>query len=82
MSKLSVRDDSHDKISINQPHSELLKLAEHIDVAAAARELILYEFYSTLAQQTLTSADVRSSECERATSAEIARLKHLLTEKD
>ena len=53
MSKLSVRCDSHDKICINQQivrkqHSpefrnEALKLAERIGVAAAARELSLYE---------------------------------------
>lgn len=46
MIKLTVGDDSHDKISINQQQhssrSEVLKLAEHINVAAAARELILY----------------------------------------
>lgn len=50
MNKLSVRGDSHDKISINKQKrckqrspeflSETLKLAERIGVTAAARELL------------------------------------------
>ncbi len=62
-------------------HNEALKLAERIGVAAAARELSLYEsqlynWRSKQLSQTITS----ERECEQA--AEIARLKRQLAERD
>ena len=61
--------------------NEALKLAERIGVAAAARELSLYEsqlynWRSKQLSQTITS----ERECEQA--AEIARLKRQLAERD
>ncbi|MBB7060156.1 transposase [Escherichia coli] len=91
MSKLSVRGDSHDKNSINQQktrkqhspefRSEVLKFAERISVAAAARELSLYEsqLYNWRSKQQNQQT---SSERELEMSTEIARLKHQLAERD
>ena len=91
MSKLSVRGDSHDKICINQQkvrkqhspefRSEALKLAERIGVAAAARELSLYEsqLYNWRSKQQNQQT---SSERELEMSTEIARLKRQLAERD
>ncbi|EII8887452.1 IS3 family transposase [Salmonella enterica] len=60
---------------------EALKLAERIEVAAAARELNLYELqlhnWRSKQQNQLSS-----SECEQEMSAEIARLKRQLAERD
>lgn len=82
---------THDKISINQQkprkqhtaelRNEALKLAERIGVAAAARELSLYESqlyaWRSKQQQQLTS-----SERESELATENARLKRLLAERD
>ncbi|CDF52493.1 IS3, transposase orfA, pseudogene [Salmonella enterica subsp. enterica serovar Bovismorbificans str. 3114] len=59
---------------------EALKLAERIGVAAAARELNLYEsqLYNWRSKQNQLS----SSEREQEMSAEIARLKRQLAERD
>ena len=60
---------------------EALKLAEHIGVAAAARELSLYEsqLYNWRSKQ---KNQATSSERESEQAAEIARLKRQLAEKD
>ncbi|PLV48292.1 transposase [Erwinia sp. B116] len=60
---------------------EALKLAEHIGVAAAARELSLYEsqLYNWRSKQ---QNQATSSERESEQAAEIARLKRQLAEKD
>ncbi|ELA4476666.1 IS3 family transposase [Salmonella enterica] len=60
---------------------EALKLAERIGVAAAARELNLYEsqLYNWRSKQ---QNQLSSSEREQEMSAEIARLKHQLAERD
>ncbi|HAF2724009.1 TPA: IS3 family transposase [Salmonella enterica] len=60
---------------------EALKLAERIGVAAAARELNLYEsqLYNWRSKQ---QNQLSSSECEQEMSAEIARLKRQLAERD
>lgn len=91
MSKLSVRGNSHDKNSINQQktrkkhspefRSEALKLAERIGVAAAARELSLYEsqLYNWRSKQQNQQT---SSERELEMSTEIACLKRQLAERD
>ena len=59
--------------------NEALKLAERIGVAAAARELSLYEsqLYNWRSKQQATS-----SERESEQAAEIARLKRQLAERD
>lgn len=89
MSKLSTRGDSHDKACIDYQkprkqhtpefRNEALKLAECIGVAAAARELSLYESqpYNWRSKQQNQHS---SSEREKEMSAEIARLKRQLTE--
>lgn len=93
MSKLSTKGGSHSKTSINyqkatqaappppESHHEALKLAEHIDVAAAARELSLYEsqLHNWRSKQ---QNQLSSSEREQEMSAEIIRLKRQLTEWD
>lgn len=89
MSKLSVRGDSHDKNSINQQKtrkqhspefcSEALKLAERIGVAAAARELSLYES-QLYAWRSKLQQQMTSSERESELAAENARLKRQLAE--
>ncbi|GAA3884432.1 IS3 family transposase [Gibbsiella dentisursi] len=60
---------------------EALKLAERIGVAAAARELSLYESqlynWRSKQQQQMTSSDRENEQV-----AEIARLKRQLAEKD
>lgn len=60
---------------------EALKLAEHIGVAAAARELSLYEsqLYNWRSKH---QNQATSSERESEQAAEIARLKRQLAEKD
>jgi len=60
---------------------EAIKLAEHIGVAAAARELSLYEsqLYNWRSKQ---KNQATSSERESEQAAEIARLKRQLAEKD
>ena len=60
---------------------EALKLAERIGVAAAARELNLYEsqLYNWRSKQ---QNQLSSSEREQEMSAEIARLKRQLAERD
>ncbi len=60
---------------------EALKLAERIGVAAAARELSLYEsqLYNWRSKQQNQHS---SSEREQEMSAEIARLKRQLAERD
>lgn len=60
---------------------EALKLAERIGVAAAARELSLYEsqLYNWRSKQ---QNQLSSSEREQEMSAEIARLKRQLAERD
>lgn len=60
---------------------EAIKLAEHIGVAAAARELRLYEsqLYNWRSKQRNQAT---SSERESEQAAEIARLKRQLAEKD
>ena len=60
---------------------EALKLAERIGVAAAARELSLYEsqLYNWQSKQQNQHS---SSEREQEMSAEIARLKRQLAERD
>ena len=60
---------------------EANKLAEHIGVAAAARELSLYEsqLYNWRSKQ---KNQATSSERESEQAAEIARLKRQLAEKD
>lgn len=73
----------------NKPHKqhspefrqEALKLAERIGVAAAARELSLYEsqLYAWRKKQQLA---LSGSEQEQQQSVEIARLKRLLAERD
>lgn len=64
-----------------ESHHEALKLAEHIDVAAAARELSLYEsqLHNWRSKQ---QNQLSSSEREQEMSAEIIRLKRQLTEWD
>ncbi|AOR65518.1 transposase [Pectobacterium wasabiae] len=59
---------------------EAIKLAEHIGVAAAARELSLYEsqLYNWRSKQ---KNQATSSERESEQAAEIARLKRQLAEK-
>ncbi|GKW23679.1 transposase [Pectobacterium carotovorum subsp. carotovorum] len=61
--------------------NEALKLAERIGVAAAARELSLYESqrYNWRSKQQSQTA---SSERESEQAAEIARLKRQLAERD
>jgi len=61
--------------------NEALKLAERIGVAAAARELSLYEsqLYNWRSKQ---QHQTTSSECESEQAAEIARLKRQLAERD
>jgi len=59
--------------------SEALKLAERIGVAAAARELSLYESQLYAWRGKLKNAH-SSSEREQEMSVEIARLKRQLTE--
>ncbi|UYA59070.1 Transposase InsE for insertion sequence IS3E [Pectobacterium sp. F1-1] len=61
--------------------NEALKLAERIGVAAAARELSLYEsqLYNWRSKQ---QSQTTSSERESAQAAEIARLKRQLAERD
>ncbi len=61
--------------------SEVLKLAERIGVAAAARELSLYEslLYNWRSKQQRQQT---SSESELEMSTEIARLKRQLAERD
>lgn len=61
--------------------TEALKLAERIGVAAAARELSLYEsqLYNWRSKQQQQMA---SSERENEQAAEIARLKRQLAERD
>jgi len=61
--------------------NEALKLAERIGVAAAARELSLYEsqLYSWRSKQ---QSQATSSERESEQAAEIARLKRQLAERD
>lgn len=61
--------------------SEALKLAERIGVAAAARELSLYEsqLYNWRSKQ---QSQTISSERESEQAAEIARLKRQLAERD
>uniref|UniRef100_UPI001F4A59CF transposase n=1 Tax=Escherichia coli TaxID=562 RepID=UPI001F4A59CF len=73
MSKLSVRGDSHDKNSIT------LKLAERIGVAAAARELSLYES-QLYAWRSKLQQQMSSSERESELAAENACLKRQLAE--
>jgi len=60
---------------------EAIKLAEHIGVAAAARELSLYEsqLYNWRSKQ---KNQATSSERESEQAAEIARLKRQLAERD
>jgi len=60
---------------------EAIKLAEHIGVAAAARELSLYEsqLYNWRSKQ---KNQATSSERESEQAAEIARFKRQLAEKD
>ena len=60
---------------------EAIKLAEHIGVAAAARELSLYEsqLYNWRSKQ---KNQATSSERESEQAAESARLKRQLAEKD
>ncbi|HAU3361927.1 TPA: transposase [Salmonella enterica subsp. salamae] len=60
---------------------EALKLAERIGVAAAAFGLTLYEsqLYNWRSKQ---QNQLSSSECEQERSAEIARLKRQLAERD
>ena len=60
--------------------SEALKLAERIGVAAAARELILYELQLYAWRSKLKNAH-SSSEREQEMSVEIARLKWQLAER-
>lgn len=77
MSKLS-----HDQINHNQQHTpefrqEALKLAERIGVAAAARELSLYE-----SQRNKLKNAHSSSEREQEMAVENARLKRQLAERD
>ncbi|HAV1831828.1 TPA: transposase [Enterobacter hormaechei subsp. steigerwaltii] len=69
-----------------KPHTpqfrqEALKLAERIGVAAAARELSLYEspLYNWRSKQ---HNQLSSSEREKEMSAEIVRLKRQLAERD
>ena len=61
--------------------TEALKLAERIGVAAAARELSLYEsqLYNWRSKQ---QGQTTASERENEQAAEIARLKRQLAEKD
>jgi transposase len=59
--------------------SKALKLAERIGVAAAARELSLYESQLYAWRSKLKNAD-SSSEREQEMSVEIARLKRQLAE--
>ncbi len=60
---------------------EALKLAERIGVAAAARELSLYESQLNAWRSKLKNAH-SSSEREQEMSVEIARLKRQLAERD
>lgn len=60
---------------------EALELAECIGVAAAARELNLYDSQLYAWRNKLKNAD-SSSEHEQEMSVEIARLKRQLTERD
>lgn len=91
MSKISTRCDSYDKACIDYqitrkqntpefPH-ETLKLAERISVAAVARELSLYEsqLYNWRSKQ---QNQLSTSKREQEMSAEIARLKLQLPERD
>lgn len=61
--------------------NEALKLAERIGVAAAARELNLYESQLYAWRSKLKNAH-SSSEREQEMSVEIARLKRQLAERD
>jgi transposase len=61
---------------------EALKLAERIGVAAAARELNLYESQRLYNWRSKQQNQRSSSEREQEMSAEIARLKHQLAERD
>ena len=78
---------THDKTSINQPRkqhtpefrNEALKLAERIGVAAAARELSLYES-QLYARRSKQQQQMSSSERESELAAENVRLKRQLAE--
>lgn len=89
MSQLSTRGSPHHKTSINHKKirkqctpeflQEALKLAERIGVAAAARELRLYEsqLYNWRSKQ---QQQLSSSDRENELSTENARLKRQLAE--
>ncbi len=89
MSELSVRGGSHDKTvstskKTRKQHSpefrtEALKLAERIGVAAAVRELSLYES-QLYAWRSKRQQQMTSSERESELTAENSRLKQQLAE--
>jgi transposase len=62
--------------------SEALKLAERIGVAAAARELSLYQRVSAIYRRSKLQQQKTSSERENELAAENARLKRQLAERD
>ena len=76
-----ISKEKHDPDWMREFRQEALKLAERIGVAAAARELNLYEsqLYNWRSKQ---QNQFSSSEREQEMSAEIARLKRQLAERD
>lgn len=81
MTKSAITGNKPRKQHTPEFRQEALKLAERIGVAAAARELSLYES-QLYAWRKKQQQALSCSEREQQQSVEIARLKRLLAERD